>query len=237
MKRKLLAISSMAAAAALGLTAATMPTDAAEDEIVLLGIWPFSGPYADVGPLLDHGAQVALEEVGHEAAGKKIKYITRDSETKAGTATRRAQEAIDGAAKGAYVVVDGGSKPDLILLANGSEASLMVEGAALLAQKGLKVRVVSAPSEGLFRDQSPAYQESVVPYGVPVLGWTAGEPSNLKGLVGPLGQVYGMTRFGASAPFKVLDEKFGYTAANVVAVAEKYLSDYKVNLKRLAELV
>lgn len=96
MKRKLLAISSMAAAAALGLTAATMPTDAAEDEIVLLGIWPFSGPYADVGPLLDHGAQVALEEVGHEAAGKKIKYITRDSETKAGTATRRAQEAIDG---------------------------------------------------------------------------------------------------------------------------------------------
>src|SRR5690606_22002347 len=96
MKRKLLALTSLAAATALGLSAATMPTDAAEDEVILLGIWPFSGPYADVGPLLDRGAQVALEEVGYEAAGKKIKYITRDSETKAGTATRRAQEAIDG---------------------------------------------------------------------------------------------------------------------------------------------
>jgi transketolase len=149
----------------------------------------------------------------------------------------RAQEAIDGATKGAYVVVDAGSKPDLILLANGSEASLMVQGAALLAAKGLKVRVVSAPSEGLFRDQSDSYRESVIPYGLPVLGWTAGEPSNLRGLVGPLGYVYGMGRFGASAPFTVLDEKFGYTPANVVAVAEKYLTEYKANLKRLAELV
>src|SRR5690606_3377337 len=96
MKRKLVAIKTIVAAAALGISAAAVPAQAADDEIVLLGIWPFSGPYADVGPLLDHGAQVALEEAGYEAAGKKIKYITRDSETKAGTATRRAQEAIDG---------------------------------------------------------------------------------------------------------------------------------------------
>src|SRR6516165_1140896 len=69
---------------------------AADEEIVVLGIWPFSGPYADVGPLLDTGAKVALDEVKYQVAGKKIKYVTRDSETKAGTATRRAQEAIDG---------------------------------------------------------------------------------------------------------------------------------------------
>jgi transketolase len=137
--------------------------------------------------------------------------------------------------KGAYVVVDA-DKPDLILLANGSEASLLVEGAKKLAEKGLKVRVVSAPSEGLFRDQSAAYRESVIPYGSAVLGWTAGEPSTLWGLVGALGKVYGMSRFGASAPFTVLDQKFGYTADNVVKVAEEYLAEYKANVKKIAAL-
>lgn len=68
---------------------------AADDEVAVLGIWSLSGPYADVGPLLDLGAQVALEEVGYKVAGKKIKYVTRDSETKAGTAARRTQEAIE----------------------------------------------------------------------------------------------------------------------------------------------
>jgi branched-chain amino acid transport system substrate-binding protein len=83
-----------AALAALGATWGA--AQAADDEVVVLGLWPFSGPYADVGPLLDMGAKVALEETGYKVAGKKIKYITRDSETKAGTATRRSQEAIDG---------------------------------------------------------------------------------------------------------------------------------------------
>src|SRR5690606_7096975 len=96
MKRVSLGLKGMAAAATIALAATAMTANAADDEIVLLGLWPFSGPYADVGPLLDHGAQVALEQFGYQAAGKKIKYITRDSETKAGTATRRAQEAIDG---------------------------------------------------------------------------------------------------------------------------------------------
>src|SRR5690606_29175533 len=114
-----------------------------------------------------------------------------------GNQANRFSEAEANMPKGAYVIVEA-EKPDLILLANGSEASLVVEGAKKLAEKGLKVRVVSAPSEGLFRAQSAAYRESVVPYGAPVLGWTAGEPSTLAGLVGPLGKVYGMTRFGAS---------------------------------------
>jgi transketolase len=111
-----------------------------------------------------------------------------------------------------------------------------VEGAAKLKAKGLNVRVVSAPSEGLFNEQPDAYRESVLPFGAPVLGWTAGEPSTLRNLVGPLGRVYGMTRFGASAPFKVLDEKFGYVADNVVKVAEAYLADYKAQLAKLKSL-
>jgi transketolase len=141
-----------------------------------------------------------------------------------------------GMPKGAYVVVDCEGKPDLILLANGSEASLLVEGGKKLTEKGLKIRVVSAPSEGLFRDQTEAYRESVVSYGAPVLGWTAGEPSTLRNLVGPMGKVYGMTRFGASAPFTVLDQKFGYTADNVVKEAEAYLAEYKANVKKIAAL-
>jgi transketolase len=138
--------------------------------------------------------------------------------------------------KGAYVVVDCAGRPDLVLVANGSEASLLVEGGQKLAAKGLKVRVVSAPSEGLFRDQTEEYRQSVLPYGLATLGWTAGEPSTLRNLVGPMGEVYGMTRFGASAPFKVLDEKFGYTSDNVVKVAEAYLARYRENVKKIAAL-
>jgi len=147
----------------------------------------------------------------------------------------RYQDALQGAAKGAYIVHEAGGKPDLVMVANGSEVSLLLEAAEkLVKEKGLKIQVVSAISEGLFREQTPEYRESVLPPTVPTLGWTAGLPVALQGLVGPLGKVYGMERFGASAPFKVLDEKFGYTASNVVAVAEKYLSEYKDMLRRIA---
>jgi transketolase len=152
------------------------------------------------------------------------------------TSGNRFADTEKGMPKGAYVVADCDGKPDLILLANGSEASLLIEGGKKLTEKGLKIRVVSAPSEGLFRDQTEAYRESVVSYGAPVLGWTAGEPSTLRNLVGPMGKVYGMTRFGASAPFTVLDQKFGYTAENVVKVAEEYLAEYKANVKKIAAL-
>ncbi len=149
--------------------------------------------------------------------------------------TTRYANALAGAAKGAYIVREAGGKPDIILVANGSEVSLLLEGAEKLAkEKGLKVQVVSAISEGLFKEQAPAYKESVLPLTVPTLGWTAGLPATLQGLVGPLGKVYGMERFGASAPFKVLDEKFGYTATNVVVVAEKYLADTKEVVRRIS---
>src|SRR6185295_17789378 len=148
----------------------------------------------------------------------------------------RFADAAKGAPMGAYTVVACEGRPDLILVADGSEVSLMVEGAAKLKAKGLKVRVVSAPSEGLFSEQGDAYRESVLPFGVPALGWSAGEPSTLRTLVGPLGKVYGMTRFGASAPFKVLDEKFGFVADNVVKVAQAYLADHKGMVAKIKAL-
>lgn len=120
------------------------------------------------------------------------------------------------AAKGAYVVSDDGGTPAVILVANGSEVATLVAGAVKLRQeKGLKVRVVSAPSEGLFRNQPPEYQEAVLPGGIPKFGLTAGLPVTLRGLVGDAGRVWGLSHFGYSAPYKVLDEKFGFTPANV----------------------
>ena len=127
------------------------------------------------------------------------------------------------AAKGAYVVEDCDGTPDIIFVASGSEVATMVGGAALLREKGRKVRVVSAPSEGLFRTQDPAYQESVLPAGVPKLGFSAGLPVTLEGLVGADGFVFGLDHFGHSAPAGVLDEKLGFTAENVAVQAEKVL--------------
>ena len=104
---------------------------------------------------------------------------------------------------------------DVILLASGSEVSTLVAGAELLRQDGLKVRIVSVPSEGLFRRQSAEYQEEVLPAAAKKFGLTAGLPVTLEGLVGANGTVYGLNSFGFSAPYKVLDEKLGFTAQNV----------------------
>ena len=116
--------------------------------------------------------------------------------------------------KGAYVVECDGN-PDVVLLASGSEVATLVEGAALLRKEGLKIRIVSVPSEGLFRSQTEVYQESVLPKGVKRFGLTAGLPVNLEGLVGENGKVFGLESFGFSASYKVLDEKLGFTAENV----------------------
>ncbi len=120
------------------------------------------------------------------------------------------------AEKGAYVVLKPAGKPDVVLVASGSEVATLVEGAKLLTEKeGLKVQVVSAPSEGLFRNQPKEYQESVLPAGVPRFGLTAGLPVTLAGLVGENGKTWGLETFGFSAPYKILDEKLGFNGANV----------------------
>ena len=85
--------------------------------------------------------------------------------------------------KGAYIIKEA-AKPDVILLANGSEVSTQLAGALKLEESGLKVQVVSAPSEGLFRQQPLSYQQKILPTGIPVFGLTAGLPSTLLGLVG-----------------------------------------------------
>jgi transketolase len=118
-------------------------------------------------------------------------------------------------AKGAYIVAGSDENPDVVLVASGSEVSTLVSGAELLRKDGMKVRIVSAPSEGLFRTQSAEYQESVIPAGAKVFGLTAGLPVNLLGLVGANGKIWGLPSFGFSAPYKVLDEKLGFTGENV----------------------
>ena len=120
-----------------------------------------------------------------------------------------------GVDKGAYIVAGSDANPDIILVASGSEVATLIAGAELLRKDGVKVRIVSVPSEGLFRSQSKEYQESVIPAGAKVFGLTAGLPVNLEGLVGANGKVFGLESFGFSAPYKVLDEKLGFTAENV----------------------
>lgn len=133
-----------------------------------------------------------------------------------------------GAEKGAYIVQDTDGKPDVILVGNGSEVSTLIAGAEKLRkEKQLKIRVVSAPSEGLFRDQEIAYQESVLPSEIPTFGLTAGLPVTLQGLTGPYGKVIGLDHFGYSAPYQVLDEKFGYTSGNVFVQVIVYLEEFK----------
>ena len=127
------------------------------------------------------------------------------------------------AEKGAYIV-DSDENPDVIMVASGSEVSTLEEGAALLRADGIKVRIVSVPSEGLFRSQSKEYQESVIPTGSKVFGLTAGLPVNLAGLVGANGKVWGLESFGFSAPYKVLDEKLGFTGQNVYNQVKELLN-------------
>ena len=125
-------------------------------------------------------------------------------------------------AKGGYIVAGSDENPDVILVASGSEVSTLEAGAKLLRADGKKVRVVSVPSEGLFRQQSKEYQQSVLPTGVKKFGMTAGLPVTLQGLVPESeGTIWGMESFGFSAPYKVLDEKLGYTAQNVYEQVNK----------------
>lgn len=133
----------------------------------------------------------------------------------------RSEEALN-AEKGAYIVQDD-ENYDVILLASGSEVATLVEGAELLRADGVKVRIVSVPSEGLFRAQSLAYQEDVLPKGKRKFGLTAGLPVTLEGLVGADGVVWGMTSFGFSAPYTVLDEKLGFNGKNVYEQVKKLL--------------
>ena len=127
--------------------------------------------------------------------------------------------------KGAYIVAGSDEDFDVILLASGSEVATLEAGAALLRNDGIKVRIVSVPSEGLFRRQSREYQELILPTNARIFGLTAGLPVTLEGLVGSRGRVFGLSSFGFSAPYKILDEKLGFTAANVYKEVKEMLNN------------
>lgn len=133
----------------------------------------------------------------------------------------RYQEALQ-AEKGAYILMKD-ENPDVILVANGSEVSTLVTAAPLLKELGIQVQIVSVLSEGLFFNQPDSYRETVIPSDKPVFGLTAGLPSALYRLVGRNGVVFGLDHFGYSAPYQVLDEKFGFTAENVCAQVKALL--------------
>lgn len=135
----------------------------------------------------------------------------------------RAEAAYE-AERGGYIV-ERDENPDVVLLANGSEVSTLVDGAALLRKDGVRVQIVAVPSEGLFRKQPKAYQDEVLPQGIRRFGLTAGLPVNLLGLVGENGSIWGLNSFGFSAPYKVLDEKLGFTADNVYKQVKQLLQN------------
>lgn len=125
--------------------------------------------------------------------------------------------------RGAYIVYSS-DKPQVVLLANGSEVATLLEALPMLEKAGIGVQIVSAPGEGLFRNQDETYQNSVLPPALPRYGLTAGLSTTLQGLVGSNGVVHGVDHFGYSAPFQVLDEKFGFTPETVVQEVRKLLN-------------
>jgi transketolase len=127
--------------------------------------------------------------------------------------------------RGAYVVKDTPGRPDIILVANGSEVSTLVQASEILEKEDqIMARIVSAPSEGLFRLQDQVYQKQVTPEDVPVFALTAGLPVTMLGLAGCKGKVFGLDHFGFSAPYQVLDDKFGFTPENIRHEIIRFLS-------------
>jgi transketolase len=169
--------------------------------------------------------KMAMENTSTPTALIFSRQNVNDIPAKAGST--RYSDALE-AHKGACVVMDCEGKPDVVLLASGSEVSTLMSSAALLVSRDrLKVRVVSVISEGLFKQQPEDYRNSVIPAGSPVFGLTAGLPVTLSGLVGVGGRVWGLDHFGYSAPAKVLDEKFGFTAEQVYEQVLEFLRERK----------
>lgn len=199
---------------------------------------------------VEQEAQIRLMEKLHNHSGRPSMLVLRPADsmeatecwrlamenTKSPTALLLSRQGIEnlpagtdyaGTRRGAYVVGGSDAQPDVILVASGSEVSTLCAGAQLLRKDGIRVRVVSVPSEGLFRQQETAYQESVVPRGSRIFGLTAGLPVNLQAfLVGaaPESRIWGLESFGFSAPYKVLDQKLGFTAENVYAQVKEILA-------------
>lgn len=168
-----------------------------------------------------HEATVAWKMAMENDKTPTALILSRQNITDLPAKASRYDEALQ-SGKGAYIVCEEADY-DVILLASGSEVSTLVEGAKLLHADGIKTRIVSVPSEGLFRAQPKEYQDSVLPKDKKKFGLTAGLPVTLEGLVGDNGRVWGLNSFGFSAPYKVLDEKLGFTADNVYKQVKDFL--------------
>ncbi len=167
-------------------------------------------------------ATIAWEMAMENQSSPTALILSRQDVSDLESATGNRYVEAEGMRQGGYVVKDM-PQPKVILVGNGSEVSLLCEVSSLLESEGIASRVVSVPSIGLFNMQDREYRESVIPNGIPVFGLTAGLPSTLRSVVGCNGTIYGLDRFGASAPYKVLDEKFGFTASNILAQVKKML--------------
>lgn len=159
--------------------------------------------------------QMAMENMDTPTA----LVLSRQNVTKLPTGNDYSQ-----ARRGAYVVAGSDDDFDIILLASGSEVSTLEAAAELLHKDNIRVRIVSVPSEGLFRSQTPEYQEKILPHGSKIFGLTAGLPVTLEGLVGAEGRVFGLPSFGFSAPYKVLDEKLGFTGEHIYKEVKAFLA-------------
>jgi transketolase len=141
------------------------------------------------------------------------------------TLDRSRYGAASGVANGAYVLADAGTSPELILIATGSELSIAVQAYETLHSEGVRCRVVSMPSWDLFEQQSAAYRESVLPALVTArLAIEQGSTLGWERYVGPRGRVIGMHTFGASAPLKALQSRFGFEPASILTVAREMLA-------------
>ena len=193
---------------------------------------------------VEQEVQIRLMEKLHNHSGKPSMLVLRPADVNETTwAWRLAMENTDtptalilsrqdipnvagvneeGFRKGAYIVSKD-EDPQVVLLASGSEVSTLMAGAELLRAEGIRLQIVSVPSEGLFRQQTKEYQAEVLPAGVKRFGLTAGLSCTLESLVGENGTVWGLNSFGFSAPYKVLDEKLGFTAQNVYEQVKKLI--------------
>lgn len=170
--------------------------------------------------------QMAMENTATPTALILSRQNVADLPAVSGDRFAEAQQA----RRGGYII-NKVEDPDVVLVANGSEVATLVEVASLVAAQGVKAQVVSVPSLGLFLDQDAEYRHSVIPPHVPAYGLTAGLPSTLRPVI-PEGEIYGLVHFGASAPYQVLDEKFGFTAENVAKNVLKYVPNAKKTEKK-----
>ena len=217
-------------------------------EIQMMFVWSHDAfRVGEDGPThepVEQEAQIRLMEKLHNHSGRPSVMVLRPADAEETTAAwKMAMENIytptalilsrqdvnsvpntsaEGVKKGAYIVSKD-ENPQVVMLASGSEVSTLMAGAELLRAEGIRLQVVSVPSEAIFRQQDKAYQAEVLPQGIARFGLTAGLPCNLEGLVGEHGTVWGLNSFGFSAPYKVLDEKLGFTPQNVYEQVKKLL--------------